>query len=259
MRNAKIRILTSTLQQPWSKSQQRLLEVLLREENRKKSPLEICRLAGYKSRTPWEEALKDEQFIAEVEDLGVILRRYNRNRETHLEVRLATNIEEELERDIWDMRRLKHDYPKHRPPSAYEVDFTWIANPLLREQIKRYFRHRLPRWKAYTFQSTINHLKPVLRLLPAEVHMGTLERSHIEALLPAMERLSEYQANRSLREMKIMVEYMASSPAWTGLRPPRFLIWEEDIPRRPELLPRPIPPYVLDQFDPLLAQAIQAM
>ena len=259
MRNAKIRILTSTLKQPWSKSQQRLLDVLLREENWKKSPLEICRLAGYKSRTPWEEALKDERFIAEVEDLGVILRQHKRSRETHLEVRLATNIEEELEKDIWDMRRLKHDYPKHRPPAAYEVDFTWIANPLLREQIKRYFRHRLPRWKAYTFPSVIHHLKPVLMLLPAEVHMGTLERSHIEALLPEMERLSEYQANRSLREMKIMVEYMASSPAWTGLRPPRFLIWEEDIPHRPELLPRPIPPDVLDQFYPLLEQAIQAM
>ena len=56
-----------------------------------------------------------------------------------------------------------------------------------------------------------------------------------------------------------MFEYMAVSPAWTGPRPPRFLIWEEDIPHRSEALPRPIPPDVLDQLDPLLGQAEKAM
>lgn len=81
----------------------------------------------------------------------------------------------------------------------------------------------------------------------------------MEALLPAMSQLSEYMAGRGLRETKIMFDYMALSPAWTGPRPPRFLIWEEDIPPRPEALPRPIPPDVLDQFDPLLEQAEQAM
>ncbi len=71
--------------------------------------------------------------------------------------------------------------------------------------------------------------------------------------------LSEYQANRSLLAMKTMTDYMATSPAWTGPRPPRFLIWKEDIPKRPQTLPRPIPPHVLDQLDPLLEQAEKAM
>lgn len=74
-----------------------------------------------------------------------------------------------------------------------------------------------------------------------------------------MSQLSEYQGNRGLREAKTMFEYMTSSPTWTGSRPPRFLIWEEDIPRKSEALPRPIPPDVLDQFDPLLEQAEKAM
>ncbi len=52
---------------------------------------------------------------------------------------------------------------------------------------------------------------------------------------------------------------MATSPAWAGPRPPRFLIWDEDIPPRPEALPRPIPPDVLDQLDPLLEQATKTM
>jgi len=52
---------------------------------------------------------------------------------------------------------------------------------------------------------------------------------------------------------------MASSPTWLGPRPPRFLIWDEDLPGRPEPLPRPIPPPLLDQLDLLLNQAVQAM
>jgi len=74
-----------------------------------------------------------------------------------------------------------------------------------------------------------------------------------------MSQLSLIQLSRGLREAKTMFEYMTTSPAWTGPRPPRFLIWEEDIPPRPEALPRPIPPDVLDQFDPLLEQAEKAM
>jgi integrase len=257
MRTSKIRVLTSTAEPTWTSSQQRLLEVLKREEHRKKSPAEICRLAGYKTRGPWQEALKDERFMSAVKALGVTIRRHHRI--PHQEVSLATNIEEELEQDIWDIRRLKGDYPKHVPPAAYEVDFSWIVNPLLREQVKHYFRLRLTRWKAYTFKSVLLHLKPFLTRLPWEVHVGALQRNHIEALLPEIGQLSDVKANRSLREMQIMLEYMAISPAWTGPRPPRFLVWNEDIPRRPDPLPRPIPPDVIDQLDPLLQQAAEAI
>jgi hypothetical protein len=214
MRDGKIRALTSTAEPTWSSSQQRLLEVLKQEDHRKKSPAEICRLAGYKTRTPWQKALEDEQFIAAVEAIGVTIRRHHRT--PHQEVSLATNIEEELAQDIWDIRRLKGDYPKHVPPAAYEVDFSWIVNPLLREQIKHYFRLRLPRWEAYTFKSALLHMKPFLMGLPTAIHVGTLQRSHIETLLPEIGQSSDIQANRCLREMQIMLAYMATSPAWAG-------------------------------------------
>ncbi len=236
--------------------QQRLLGVLRQEQHQQKSIAEICRLAGCTpSARRW--ALMDEQFLKIVEALDVTVRR--NIRVPHLEVTLAANAEEELAKDVWDMRRLKHEYPKHRSPAKYEVAFSWIANPLLREQIKCYFRQRLTRWEAVTFQCVLNHLKPVLTLLPPEIHMGTIKRNDIEALLPHIAQLSQGQANRALENLQIMCEYMATSPAWTGLRPPRFLIWDEDIPPRPEALPRPIPPDVLDQFDPLLEQAAKAM
>jgi integrase len=242
----------------WSRPKRRLLEVLQHPENRSKSGLQICRLAGYKDHVAWNRAIKDERFVAELQALGVTLRRRS-VRASHLEVTSVTNIEEELKKDIWDVRRLKHNYPKHVAPSIYVIDFTWIGNPLLREQVKRYYRHQLPRWNGSTFQGFMYKLMPVLTELPPEVHMGTITRSHIEVLLPAMGLLSENQANRSLQAMRTMTNYMATSPSWTGPRPPRFLIWKEDIPKRPQTLPRPIPPYVLDQFDPLLEKAEKAM
>ncbi len=238
-------------------AKQRLLEVLQQEEHRQKPVVEICRLAGYKTTTCWLKALQDERFVAAVEALGVPTKRHHLA--PHLEVEPATNIEEVLASDVWDIRRLKHDYPKHVAPAQFEVDFSWIVNPVLREQVKHYFRLRLTRWESTTFKSAIYHLKSVLALLPSNLHAGIVQRSHVEALLPAMSQLSIMKASRGLRETKIMFDYMTTSPAWTGPRPPRFLIWEEDIPPRPEALPRPIPPDVLDQFDPLLEQAEKAI
>lgn len=257
MQVTKIATLPRTSPPRLSKGQQRLLAVLQCEENRNKSIGEICRLAGYHGSKAWYQALKKSQFVEAVEDLGIALKR--RHLPSHLEVQLATNIEEELAKDVWDMRRLKAEYPKHRPPAAYEVNFVWIVNHELREQIKRYFRHHLTQWEASTFQNTIYLLKPALSLLPPHIHMGILTRDHIENILPAMAMLSEYIVSRCLWELKDMIEYMATSPAWTGPRPPRFLIWKEDIPAMPQTLPRPIPPDVLDQFDPLLEQAEKAM
>jgi len=56
-----------------------------------------------------------------------------------------------------------------------------------------------------------------------------------------------------------MLEYMATNAAWKGPRPPRFLIYPEDIPTNNKGLPRPIPPDVADQFDTLLDKAVSAM
>jgi integrase len=237
-------------------AQQRLLEVLKHEENHRKSVVEIRRLANC-SESAWRWAIADERFASALRALNIPVRRNMRT--PHLEVTLATNVEEELAKDVWDMRRLKSEYPKHRAPAKYEVVFSWIVNPLLREQIKSYFRQRLTRWEAVTFQCVLNHMKPVLLLLPPEIHMGTIQRSDIETLLPHLAQLSQGQVNRALENLQIICEYMATSLAWTGPRPPRFLIWDEDIPPRPESLPRPIPPDVLDQLDPLLEQAAKAM
>src|SRR5260221_12859545 len=56
-----------------------------------------------------------------------------------------------------------------------------------------------------------------------------------------------------------MLEYAANSPSWPGPRPPRDLIWMEDLSKPPVAPPRPLPPDVLEQFDVLLEQAISAL
>jgi len=157
----------------WSRPKRRLLEVLQSPENRSKSALQICRLAGYKDSVAWQRAIKDECFVAAVEALGVTLRQRS-VRVSHLEVTSATNIEEELKKDIWDVRRLKHDYPKHVAPSNYVIDFTWIGNPLLREQVKRNYRHQLPRWKGSTYQPYMHILITVSSAHSQQHHIATI-------------------------------------------------------------------------------------
>jgi hypothetical protein len=171
----------------------------------------------------------------------------------------AKDIEADLAQDVWDMRRLKPTYPKHKSPAAFEVDFTWMTNLALRGQVKLYFRQRLPHWGACSFQRKLLFLKPALLLFPPDMHMGCLERTHIETILPTIWQLPDSQAHRCLLELKQMITYMATSPSWPGPRPPRHLIWEEEIPAKNHTLPRPVPPDVLDQFDALLEKAVEVM
>ena len=138
--------------------QQRLLDVLQQEENRYKPITEICQLAGC-TYSAWYWAVANDQFVRAMEALEVT---YRRNiRISHLEVTPATDVEEELAKDVWDMRRLKHEYPKHCAPHSYEVAFSWMVNPYLREQVKRYFSQHLTWWEAITFKSILSHLKPL--------------------------------------------------------------------------------------------------
>jgi integrase len=233
-----------------------VLDILHLEGQKHILVLDLCRKAIV-SKSIWYEAMKKPPFVAEVEVRGVKVGKTKLS--GHLEVCLATDPEEELAKDIWDMRRLKPDYPKHMPPAAFKVDFACIGNSVLRQQVKGYFRIHLPRWKPKTFQAVLNNIKPFFRFLPSDVHIGTLNRTVVESLLPQIYQLSAYSALMCLRRTRDMLDYMASSPNWVDMRPPRFLLLDEDIPSETHTLPRPIPADVLYQFDTLLEQAIQAM
>ena len=244
----------------WTWSEQRLLAVLDDEANRDLPIPELCRKARYSSVAPWYKSLTSEQFTQALQAWGVPIVRQHPPFIPHTQVKLAMNVQEALSKDIWDIRQLKPDYPKHRSPSSYIVDFTWIENPQLRQQVKRYLQTQLPRWHGSTFSGQLYAIKSVLSCLPADVDIGAITRQHIEAILPeVLVKHSDSWAMRSLGATRSMFQYMAHSQYWHGPRPPANLIDREDIPSSNDNLPRPIPPDVLAQFDPLLEQAVQAI
>ena len=241
-----------------SPQEQKILDVLdeLQHDGQKHILVQdLCQKASVTKFT-WAKALKMPPFVAQIEARGVRVGKYLPG---HLKISPATDPEEELAKDIWDMRRLKPDYPKHMVPALFKVDFSCIENSVLRQQVKRYFRLHLPYWKPRTFRTVLECIKPFLRRLPSEMHIGTLNRAVVELLLPQIYQLRDYSACMCLRHTKAMLDYMASSPYWVDSRPPRFLLLDDDIPSQPDTLPRPIPPDVLDQLDTLLDQAIEVM
>jgi integrase len=246
----------------WTIVQSKLLAVLEQQEYRALGPGAICQLAGY-GEWAWDRATKDPRFVTRLNQLGVSTGKPARGRpwkhEGNLEICLAADPEEELAKDIWDMRKLLADYPRHRSASDFIVNFTTLVDSDLRAQVKLYFRHQLTHWKAGTVKAVLNSLRHPLGWLPAGVHLGTITRSHIEAMLPLLAADSLDSRYRGLRLLREMVEYAATSPAWPGPRPPHDLIWMEDMPVPPAAQPRPLPPDVLEQLDGLLEQARGAL
>ena len=240
---------------PLSKGQQRILQVLQEKENQGKTVDEICKLAHCK-KDVWQRGMKKPHFAEAVKALGKLIKEPLL---PHIQIKLSQHPEEELAKDIWDIRVLRTDYPKHAGPAEFWVDFSWMKNVILREQVKLYFRQHFAQWRPATFKKKMFCLKPFLASLPLNVDVSKITRKHIEDALPQIWQRGNAAAEADLRATRVMLEYMALSPAWTGPRPPRNLIWRGDIPPRPRTLPRPIPPEVLDQLDPLLEQAETAM
>jgi site-specific recombinase XerD/AraC-like DNA-binding protein len=242
----------------WTWAQQRLLQVLQEEANRQLSIIELCAQAGYSDLSRWYESLASEQFVETLQAWGVPIERQKPPFMPHIHVRLTMNLEADLNQDVWDMRQFKPEYPKHRSPAQYIVDFTCIQNPQLRQQVKGFFRRRLPKWQAGTFAAQLQTLRGVLVHLPSDVDIETITRAHIEEVLPVLlAQSSDSWAKSCLRAARSMFHYMAHSRYWDGPRPPQDLIDREDIPSAQTPLPRPIPVAVLDQLDPLLAYALQ--
>ena len=141
-----------------NKSQKRFFEVLKINENKNKKYNEICTLAGFKSTGPWYKAIKDERFTTLLETIGVKVKLYNEHYPSHNEVEYIKNPterEEYFKSDIWDMRKLFEEYPRHIKPAQFIVKFTKISNVYIRYEIKRYFMNMISSWYPATFHRVI--------------------------------------------------------------------------------------------------------
>jgi transcriptional regulator with XRE-family HTH domain len=101
----------------WTRTQQRLLQVLQREENRQKSIREICKLAGYTQDVSWYEALRDPNFVEVLEALGVTVQRrkpIDSNMKRH---EAALSQLKETQQRIWEVLQNEEN---HRKP-IYEL------------------------------------------------------------------------------------------------------------------------------------------
>jgi len=144
-----------------TKAQWRFWIFLQDEQNRSLSVVELCRRAGYTGTKQWFTALKDKGFRAKIERLGV--RAPRRQDEIFIPGPVALEEPDKVwGRDRVDLRRLYSDYPKHMNQSTFKLVFTFIANPRLRDLIKRYFRARVPFWQPSTFRPYLKHAKPFL-------------------------------------------------------------------------------------------------
>lgn len=244
-----------------TKAQKKFFKVLKNDENKDKKPDEICELAGYKSTSVWYRATRDERFADLLENIGVTVRLKNENYPYHNEVEYIKNPnyrEEYLKNDIWDIRRLFKEFPRHYSPQKFIVNFNKIENKAIRNIIKRYFINMLSNWKPATFKCYMDVISPFFNsmneLFPNINSLDKLEReSHIE---PILKRTiwSNSQKKEGLRAIKYMFEYMRFNK-WDNA-PSLGLLNKYDIPKQEERIPRPIPPNIKIQLDDYIESTI---
>lgn len=246
-----------------TKAQKRFFEVLKKPENRDKKYDELYNLAGYKSVGPWYRTIKDDRFVQLLESMGVQVRRYEEDYPAHYEVEYIKNPkerEEYLTQDIWDMRSLFKDYPKHHSPFHYIVKFTMIENVHLRRIIKRFYIAMLGNWKPVTFSRRLANVNDFFKVLhtkfPSIHSLQELDRQeHIEKVLPDIYSLTNHQSRSAIQNTRFMFRYMYANKWPDGPKTDALLIGY-DTPKAEETLPRPIPPHIKVQLDDYLENTI---
>jgi integrase len=161
------------------------------------------------------------------------------------------------------MRRLLPDYPKHLGAGAFRLNFSCIANPRMKDLIKRYFRARIGLWEASTFYNRLKDMKPffwaVGRAYPEIETFAAFTRPMIEPLLTGstwtdpqgrIHPISSGRRYQMIASLATMFFYMQRHE-WEEA-PIHILIYEDDRPKLQKRRPRPVPQEVFEQ---LLAHA----
>lgn len=108
-----------------------------------------------------------------------------------------TDNRDEWEKDSWDIRILHDKYGIHynKTMTHYHLHFSNIDEKI-REQVKRYFKHRLISKNKFSWSTALNYLvflqnffKFVFSLEPTWRNFNSLKRTHIEGYI---EHLHEY-------------------------------------------------------------------
>jgi integrase len=252
--------LRKTIRVKQTSAQEKFWKILQEEGNCNLHPQELCRLAGYHTLSPWYDALKDDEFRAQVEALGVrIYRHASPAKCTEVLIPLAENTDEEWLKDVIDIRRLASEYPKHYPASCFKIDFSCVRNVHMRWLVKRYFRARLGFWEPRSFKDALENMKPFFFALgnacPELESFAPLTREMIEPLLTQprwvdsrgyTRLISTDKKRRMVTSLSTFFSYLQRHE-WEGA-PTHTLIYEEDRPQHIKKRPRPLPQSVFEQL-----------
>lgn len=241
-----------------SKSQQKLFDIVKIEENRTKKITEITRLAGYKYVQIWHTAIKDIRFKNLMIDMGVAINNRKTNLKKNSEIEYIKNPSERLEyfkKDIWDLRYLYEEYPRHRKPSAFIVDFSYINNNNIKSTLKKYAINILATYKATSvvnMMERISHFIKTMQILYPNINsFNQLQRDiHVENIINNIDGSSNIR-RLSLQTVKQMFNYMYINK-WEDGPNTNSLIISYDMPTKQKTLPRPIPPNIKLQLDEYL-------
>lgn len=156
----------------------------------------------------------------------------------------------EMERDIWNLRKL--GYAITQSKMTYLLNFTPITQPWLRQLAKDFIKYNLSLHGTDDCRQKIVSLRRFSQFLDKEaplIRSGQIDR---ELMLKYISYLSTTgcsasERHRSLVQLRLFLEISAHQLQKAEL-PKARLIFDEDLPRRPQPLPREIPEEVLSQL-----------
>jgi integrase len=175
---------------------------------------------------------------------------------------LAERRQQALEENIWDLRHFVEDVPRHISEGSLRIDFTRVKNSDLRQQLQRYLLHRMgfPHNNgASALKREAAYLFLFADLIPDDIHIGTLTRTHIQSMLDALAQRGRKSNYAIISSICGFLEWAISTLDWTWDRPTPDLL-HRDAVRRPAPTPaRPIPLDAYQDFSSLKREAIAAM
>lgn len=239
-------------------SQRNIFDVVSKQENKNKSHIEICKLAGYKTTTCWYAALRDERFKRLLESMDVKINQVEKYADSS-EVKYLKGEDRAkyLLSDTWDLRALFPKYPRHHRPSKYIVNFSEIKNDNLRKEVKRYYTVMLSNWEPLTFRSNFRNIRYFIDsmsiLHPNLNSFKDLTRENVEEILGNID-CPQKSKRAAIMSTRSMFEYMYHNKWDTA--PTIGIINKYDVPSSDNVLPRPIPPDIKVLLDDYLENVV---
>src|SRR5712691_3615737 len=155
-----------------------------------------------------------------------------------------------MERDIWNLRKLCYAITQSK--MTYLLNFTPITQLWLRQLAKDFIKYNLSLHGTDDCRQKIVSLRRFSQFLDKEtpaIHSRRIDRELMIKYISylSMTGCSASERHRSLVQLRLFLEISAHQLQKAEL-PKERLIFDEDLPRRPQPLPREIPEEVLSQL-----------